>query len=169
MHAAPAAAARRLADAIAAAAADLAAGRPIAPHADPLRRLVAELGSAPGELGVLALVQALGPALDARGVAMPPLDRFPPSVAAFLEAADEVFADGSPLDFEAAANRLERAAAAAFGTITPSEARAQALREQIRREVSASIADTLRGQGLTPAADMQDDEEADAEREGARK
>ncbi|WP_437607997.1 hypothetical protein WMF20_45165 [Sorangium sp. So ce834] len=169
MHAGPTAAARRLADAIAAAAADLAAGRPIAPHADSLRRLVAEMASAPGDVGVLALMQALGPALDARGVAMPPLDRFPPSVAAFLEAADEVFAEDSPLDFETAADRLERAAAAAFGTIAPREARAQALREQIRREVSASIADTLRAQGLTPAADMQGDEATDTELEEARK
>jgi len=150
--------AERLAEVIAGAAADLQAGKSIDRHNDSLRRLIAELGRGSGELGVTALMQALGPALAARGVSMPPLDRFPPAVAAFLEAADEVVLDGGALDMEAAADKLERAAATAFGGRTASEARAQELRERIRREVSASLADTLRAQGLTPAADMEDDE-----------
>jgi hypothetical protein len=166
MRADPTAAGRRLADAIAIAAADLEAGKPMAAHADSLRRLVAEIGSAPGDIGVIALMEALGPALGARGVSMPPLDRFPPSVAAFLEAADEAFSDDAPLDFEAVADRLERAAAKAFGMETPREARERALREQIRREVSESLASTLRAQGLTPAADMTDDD-GDEDDDGA--
>jgi len=157
MPAEPPTTAHRLAAAIAAAAADIQSGGSISGHADSLRRLVAEFAGAPGEAGALELIDALGPALRARGVSMPPLDRFPPSVAVFLEAVDDAFADDGPPDLDSVADRLERAAASAFGVRTVSEVRAQALREQIRREVSASIAETVRAYGLTPAAEMVED------------
>jgi hypothetical protein len=147
--------AKRLADAIAEVAADLQAGRPVGARAESLRRLVADLGREPGGLGVLAFVEALGPALGARGVSMPPLSCFPPSVAAFLEAADEAL-DGDERNLDDVADRLERAAAPALG-VTTREARERALREQIRSEVGASIAASMRAHGLTPSCDLPPD------------
>ncbi|WP_437316229.1 hypothetical protein [Sorangium sp. So ce385] len=172
MPAEPSTPARRLAEAIAAAAADLKAGGSIGVHADSLRRLVAEFGTAAGGNGPRELLEALGPALRARGVSMPSLDRLPPSVAAYFEAVDDALdgasAGDAPPDLESIAARLERAAAAAYGGPTVTEARAQALREQIRREVSASIAATVRAHGLTPAADMVEDGADDDLDEGPR-
>jgi hypothetical protein len=150
-------AARRLAALIADTAAALQAGRPIAPDADAMRRLIAALGAVPAGRGIAALVAALGPALRARGVTRLVPDELPPSVAAFLEAADEAFGDlADETDFEVLAERLDR-------TTGGRAAREQALRDQIRREVSASLTETLRARGLVPAADdVDDDEEPDA-------
>jgi hypothetical protein len=159
----PAAIAARLAAAIADAATAVMAGQPDRVDADGLRRLIAQLGAERSAAALPALVAALGPALAARGVPRAKLDALPPSVVAFLDAADAAFldaADGDDLD--AAAERLERAASPILGTSTR-RGREEALREQIRREVSESLTRTLRARGLTPAADLPPDDRDDDE------
>lgn len=146
-------AARRLAVMIAESAAERMAGRPGAVDAAVMHGLVATLAAG----GIDAMFAALGEELRARGATLPPLDHWPPGIAALLESAqDALDLGGGPLDFEVAADKLDRAVHATTGT-SPRQARAQALRERIRREVSTSIARSMRAHGLTPAADLKDD------------
>jgi len=151
--------ARRLAVMLAEAAAARSDERPFTVDTDAARGLIAEL-SAEGVDGTDALFVALSEELRARGATLPPLERLPPSLAALLETADEALQPGADglIDFEAAASKLDRAVGATLGT-SPREARQRAMREQIRRDVAESIARSMRAHGLTPAADMTDDDE----------
>jgi hypothetical protein len=152
-------AARRLAVMLADAAAARQRGRPSAIDADAARELIAEL-SADGVDGIDALLVALSEELRARGATLPPPEQLPPGLASLLEAADEALSPGADgqIDLEQAARKLDRAVGATLGT-SPREARERAMRERIRREVGESIARSMRAHGLTPAADMKDDDE----------
>ncbi|WP_437723466.1 hypothetical protein [Sorangium sp. So ce861] len=140
-------------------------GRPIEVDVDAVRRLIVDLGDDPGAEGAAALCAALAGELRARRATLPPLDAFPPGVAALLQAVDGAFAPGDDgqIDFEVVAEKLNRAVGDAMGK-SLRQAREQALRDRIRRDVSASVARSMRAHGLTPAADMNAD---DADEDGA--
>jgi hypothetical protein len=89
---------------------------------------------------------------------MPPLDELPPSVAPLVAAADGAFALGADAhpDLEASLERMEGALQRTLGT-SPHQQKRDRLRDRIRREVSASVAESLRKDGFTPARDMPED------------
>lgn len=137
-------------------------GEPVSGDTADLQQLLnAVIADDDGE-GLSHFFAALGTELTARGVDLPSLDQLPPNLAALLAVADASLVPGpdGDLDLDATATRLDDAVAALTGT-SPRRAREEADHTQLRSEIAASVADSLRRHGLTPACDMPADDDGD--------
>lgn len=154
-------AAKELADLIAEAAARRQRGEPAMDQTAEATRLVIELGA--GDDGAIdRFFTALGDGLRARGTTLPPFDELPPSVVPLIAAAGNAFVvgDDGRIDYQRTADNLDETMRQAFGK-SPRQVREEQLRAKIRREVSASVAESMRRAGLTPACDQPDDDDDD--------
>jgi hypothetical protein len=150
-----ASAAQQLADEIADASLRRQRGEPVAAPVENAARLVVELGVEPG--GVEEFFVALAAALRARRTKLPPIEELPACVGPLLVAAGAAFEVGpdGEIDYEATAQQLNEVLERMVGT-SPRRIREERLHREIRETISASVADSLRRHGLTPACDMPD-------------
>ncbi len=150
--------AQQLAEMIADAAARRERGEPAGARTDDAARLAIEL-AAHGEEAFDRFFELLAAKLKASGARLPPLEELPPSVAPLLAMFERSFVrdrDGE-LDLERTARRLDGGLRRSLGTSPRQVRRAQA-RAEIRRNVAASVAESLRRHGLTPACDTPEDD-----------
>lgn len=136
---------------------DAATRRARGEHALTLDNEVAHLVIALGAEGDAAFgrfFDALASELKRRHARLPPIDDLPPSVAPLLSLFEHSFAYDArgELDIERTAGRMDASLVAAFGT-SPRKIREAELEAEIRKDVSASVAESLRQHGLVPACD----------------
>lgn len=151
--------AQQLADLLADAAERKQRGEPIQNCTMEAARLATELGADADPGAFDRFFELLGEQLKARGVRLPPLEELPPSVAPLIVAfANTVTLDADGMvDFERSATRAQRVIRKAIGA-SPRDFRRKQQRETIRRNVSASVAEALRRNGLVPACDDEEHE-----------
>jgi hypothetical protein len=130
--------------------------RVIGNRADDLARLVIELG-VEGDVAFGRFFEELAHQLQRRGVRLPPVDELPASIAPLLALFEEsfIYDKSGELDAERTATRLDASLKSVLGT-SPREARRAQLEAEIRKDVSESVAESLRRHGLVPAADDQE-------------
>lgn len=147
-------AAEQLATLIADAAARRAKGQRGKLANDQVARLVAELGASEDDTAVEGFFELLARELRTRGATLPPIEQLPPSVAPLLAAMSTAFEGGEP-DLDAAVDRMERTMQRTTG-FSPRQVENDRLRDEIRRDVAKSVADSVRRHGLVPSTDDED-------------
>jgi hypothetical protein len=151
--------ARELADLLADAAERRHRGEPVNNRTMEAARLATELGAGADPAAFDRFFELLAEQLKSRRVRLPPLDELPPSVVPLVAAFGNTVTldENGQVDFERSATRAQRVIRNAVGA-SPRDFRRTQQRATIRRNVSASVAEALRRNGLVPACDDEEHE-----------
>jgi hypothetical protein len=154
------AAAEELARLVADAHARRAAGNTVDADLPRVRRLLLDIDGDVSGRAMGHFFGALSVELERRGAKLPAIDELPAGVGDLLGALGEAFepavaTHGRP-DLEAITDKLDAAFGRHLGT-SPRAARRDAHEQEIRSRVAASVAESMRRNGLTPSTDFRDD------------
>jgi len=147
-----------LATLIANAAAAKQRGEPVSSTLDDAAALATELGSDADPDAFDTFFALLASALAERGARLPPMNELPPTVVPLLVAFEGsiTYDAAGTIDLDRTAMRADVAMRKLIGT-SPRKQRRDQQRANIKRNVAASVAESLRRHGLVPACDTEDE------------